>query len=537
MALLYDQYGREIRPEKRPSLDRVAVALLRDRWSSYPSSGLTAEQLSAIFKEADNGDVLRQSELFEEMEEKDAHLFSVLQTRKNGVLGLDWKVMPYSSEAPDQKAADFVAEVLDALDTEDLFLDLLDAIGKGFAGEELLWDIDSGRAVVRGVEWVPAQRFTYWSGSELLQAPRVRVEENWMSGVALPPWKFVLHRYKARSGHPNRAGILRTCAWMFLFKNYSLKDWMAFCEIYGMPLRLGYYDDATTPEDKDALVKAVVNLGSDAAGIISKSTEIDFVEAQKFGSVNVYEGLAKFADAQVSKAILGHTASSDATPGKLGSDKQAGDVRQDLKEADCTALARTLRRDLIFPLVGFNWGWEVAVARLPWIKFDYEPAEDQERLSKVYATLIGVGQPVAQEHISERFGIPMPQEGETPVAPPIRETQGAASTPMKHWARGVAAYRQPRPDPPDHDDSGLAEAEELADTLTDAAWERVMVPLLEPLHRMAMKAGSLDEFRRGVNDLAEGLAHAEGLGSPTQLTERAMAAAMQWGWIRAEELS
>ncbi len=49
--------------------------------SSYPSQGLTPERLAAIFREADAGDVRRQAELFEEMEEKDAHLGSVLQTR------------------------------------------------------------------------------------------------------------------------------------------------------------------------------------------------------------------------------------------------------------------------------------------------------------------------------------------------------------------------------------------------------------------------------------------------------------------------
>ncbi|CAH8712517.1 DUF935 domain-containing protein, partial [Paenibacillus melissococcoides] len=38
-------------------------------------------RLAQIFREADAGDVLRQMELFEEMEEKDPHLFSQLQTR------------------------------------------------------------------------------------------------------------------------------------------------------------------------------------------------------------------------------------------------------------------------------------------------------------------------------------------------------------------------------------------------------------------------------------------------------------------------
>lgn len=69
----------------RPESREVAAAQVTDKYSEYPSDGLTPVRLAEIFKEADAGDVLRQAELFEEMEEKDPHLFSQLQTRKNAV--------------------------------------------------------------------------------------------------------------------------------------------------------------------------------------------------------------------------------------------------------------------------------------------------------------------------------------------------------------------------------------------------------------------------------------------------------------------
>src|SRR5574340_847547 len=78
---LYDQFGKEILTNK-PILREVASQTVRDRYSSYPSQGLTAERLAAILKEADQGYILRQAELCEEMEEKDTHLGSVLQTRR-----------------------------------------------------------------------------------------------------------------------------------------------------------------------------------------------------------------------------------------------------------------------------------------------------------------------------------------------------------------------------------------------------------------------------------------------------------------------
>jgi len=35
---------------------------------------------------------------------------------------------------------------------------------------------------------------------------------------------------------------MRVCAWMYLFKNYAVKDWIGFPEVYGMPLRVGKYE-------------------------------------------------------------------------------------------------------------------------------------------------------------------------------------------------------------------------------------------------------------------------------------------------------
>ncbi|GAA6442972.1 hypothetical protein K170097C1_13630 [Hungatella effluvii] len=52
---------------RRPDFNEVAVAQIQDKYSSYPSNGLTPERLANIFKEADAGDIMRQAELFEEM--------------------------------------------------------------------------------------------------------------------------------------------------------------------------------------------------------------------------------------------------------------------------------------------------------------------------------------------------------------------------------------------------------------------------------------------------------------------------------------
>ena len=113
--------------QRRPETREVAAAQVTDKYSEYPSDGLTPVRLAEIFKEADAGDVLRQAELFEEMEEKDPHLFSQLQTRKNAVTGLDYEIIPFDSDDPrDKEIAEFVEAQLGGIEGfEDIMLDLL----------------------------------------------------------------------------------------------------------------------------------------------------------------------------------------------------------------------------------------------------------------------------------------------------------------------------------------------------------------------------------------------------------------------------
>lgn len=357
------------------------------------------------------------------MEEKDTHLYSELQTRKNAVLSYDYEVTPYSGSAEDKKIAESIGEVLYNLPgLEDSMIDLLDAIGKGYSMAEMIWNTDGRYAVINDLRWIHAKRAVFYENTAapwqpMRKVPFVTTEAQPIYGEEMPPFKLVYHRYKARSGYDTRAGILRVCAWMYLFKNYSIKDWVAFAEVFGMPLRIGKYDSGANKDDKDSLVAAIQSLGTDAAGIISKNTEIEFVETMKnVGTQNIFEALVNFCDRQISKAILGQTLTTQEGPSGSYSLGQVHNlVRQDLIRGDSEALSKTIRFQIIRPLVGYNFGWDKP---LPWFKIMYEPSEDLKALSEVYKNLHSMGQLIAEEHVSERFKIPLPREGETPLPPP-----------------------------------------------------------------------------------------------------------------------
>ncbi len=154
--MILDQFGRPVPPLKRPETREIAAVSLQDRWSGYPSAGLTPQRLTWILRAADAGDLYDQAELFEEMEEKDAHLASVLQTRKLAVTGLEWRLDPASEDPGDQEVADFCREALEALKLKSALLHLLDAVGKGFAACEIIWRVSGNRVVVDRLAPIPA---------------------------------------------------------------------------------------------------------------------------------------------------------------------------------------------------------------------------------------------------------------------------------------------------------------------------------------------------------------------------------------------
>lgn len=421
---LYDQFGKEILTNK-PILREVASQTVRDRYSSYPSHGLTAERLAAILKEADQGYVVRQAELFEEMEEKDAHLGSVLQTRRRAVTGLEWEIQPATDSAEDKMIADKAREMLSYCEAFDnLLFDLTDAIGKGFTVLELFWAFSEGQYWLDYANWIHQKRFTF-SGpqqtingltmSPLLETPRLLTDEQPIYGENLLPNKFVFHRHKTRSGSTARAGIIRPCTYLYLFLNYDIKDWLVFNELFSVPMRVGKYKSGSSPNDIEVLKQAVMNLGVDAAAVISESTLIEIVESAQRGNVTVFKDFAEFLQRSMTKVVLGHAGSADSTPGKLGSEDQAGELRQDLLESDAKPISRTVRLQVLGPWKTYNFGPQ---ANVPKFKLLAEKGEDLKAKAETYQVLITAGfDQVPVSHIHEEFGIPKPQNGEPTVKP------------------------------------------------------------------------------------------------------------------------
>ncbi|MDX8401590.1 MAG: DUF935 domain-containing protein, partial [Mariprofundaceae bacterium] len=440
MTVLYDAQGRKVdigslrREESAPSIRSV-----RQPISGHPSEGLTPHRLANILRLADDGDPYAQCELFEDIEEKDAHLSSVLGMRRRAVAALEIRIeAPEGANAREKKAAELARELIAAIpNLPEKTLDILDAIGKGYSVSEIIWEIHGQEAVVADLRWRDPKHFLF--DMDTLSEIRLRDTEH-VDGRPLTPFKYVAHIHKAKAGLPVRGGILRPCAWMYLFKNYDIKDWVTFAEVYGQPLRVGKYPATASEQEKDILLRAVANLGTDASAIIPQEMLIEFVEAGgKSGSIDLYERLARWCDEQMSKAVLGQTSSSDAMSHGLGSGQANlhAEVREDLIESDARQLAATLSRDLVRPIVTLNMG---PVDRWPEVHIVIEEAEDLGQLAENVERLANIGLPVPKSWLYDKFGIPEPKPGDDVLT--------AAPAPMVAANAQESAQAADRADPP-----------------------------------------------------------------------------------------
>lgn len=406
MAIL-DAQGKPITVTK-PPVRSLATVAIRDKWGTYPANGLTPQRLAHILREADQGDLSQQAELFSQMEQRLPHLASVLQTRKLAISGLEWKFEPFSEDAKDTEIAERFTAMWEELDTDELLLDMMDAVSKGASFVALSWAVKDGGFVVNSTEPIDQKNWRYDLDDKLFRL----ITEEQPQGL-LPTFGQVLeHRYRARSGSPTQAGVMRTCAYYYLFSTVAVKDWLVFSEVYGQPVRIGKYDPSTSKEEREALELAVAMIGSDAAGVISRDTEIELLEAAKNSSVEVYKLLIEMCEAGISKAVLGQTlTSSEGQHGTQALGNVHEEVRQDLLKADARAVSKTLRMQLVRPWIIFNYGAEYA-DRAPKPAPQISDPEDLEATGRVVFSLSSAGLPIPHSWLREKFGIPEPKGNE-----------------------------------------------------------------------------------------------------------------------------
>ena len=401
---LFDAYGRMVdssilaRETAGPSLTGI-----RQPFAGHPAQGLNPARLAAILRAAEDGDATQYLELAEEMEEKDLHYAGVLGTRKRAVAGLELTVEAASDEARDVAVADLIRDFLNRDELRDELFNILDAIAKGYSVTEIIWDTSE-------FPWLPRRLIhrdpRFFEFDRLGENLLLKTENG---PKPLSAYKYIIHRCQAKSGLAIRGGLARAVAWMYLFKNFDIKSWVQFLEIFGLPLRLGKYGPGATENDKQTLLNAVRHIANDAAAIIPDSMLIEFVASAAPGGKGTdnFFIFADYLDKQVSKAVLGQTGTTD-TGQYVGTSDAHREVRDDIETADAIQLAATLNRDLVQPIVTLNFG---EMKLYPRLRIAREKRADLASLISNLAALVPMGLEVEMSVIRDKLGLPDPPPG------------------------------------------------------------------------------------------------------------------------------
>ncbi|SBW09188.1 conserved hypothetical protein [uncultured Alphaproteobacteria bacterium] len=474
-------------PMRREDLSREiaapALAGVRTIWTDSVASGLTPERLADLLNRAAEGDPRDYLVLAEEMEEREAHYGSVLGTRKRALSALVPAVEAASDDPRDVALADEVRDLARDPQFPDMLDDLLDALGKGYSVAEIIWN-------TRRTPWKPERyehRDPRWFSFDRESGRRLLLlDDQAPMGMPLAPYRFITHVPRLKSGLPIRGGLARLVAWSFMFKGYAVKDWMAFIEVFGLPLRIGKYGQSASEDDIDTLVRAVTNIGTDAAAVIPESMAIEFKDtAAGKGGHEVFKAMAEWIDEQVSKAVLGQTMTADNGSSQSQAEVH-NEVRHDILRSDARQLAMTLNRDLVRPYIDLNHGPQ---ERYPLLTLPVLEPEDIKALVDALAKLVPLGFRVEQSVIRDKLNLPDPAADADVLVPPTAPPAAAPEAPGK--AQNREEVRDDRADPLDDiERTGLED------------WEEQLAPVVDPVRALISSAASYEEAIAGLADLA-----------------------------------
>lgn len=468
-------------------------------WAEHPSRGLTPQRLHRILEEAEQGDLVAQADLFSDMEEKDGHIMSEMSKRKRAILTLEWEIHePKNASAEEKRDTALIRELMSELPAfDDLLLDCMDAVGHGFSSIEVQWHRVGQYWLQRAFEHRPQR----WFKTLAHDGNALRLRDGSAHGQQLWPLGWVVHQHKARSGYLTRAGLHRTLAWPYLFKNYAVRDLAEFLEIYGLPLRVGKYPAGTTEREKATLLAAVAGIGHNAAGIIPDSMLIEFQNAAQ-GTHEPFESMMAWCERTESKVILGGTLTSQAD-GKTSTHALGNvhnEVRHDLTVSDARQLEATIKRYVIGPMRSLNIAG-AADRRAPTFRFDTRRFEDLRTLSQALPPLVDVGMQIPMDWAHERANIPKPEQGQAVLVrqPGTRATQTPfeAADPTATQEVSLAALSQAGGRVPAAGNANVAQASRLA---TQAA--PVMDDWIGQVRALVGRAQDLQEVRDGLLGLA-----------------------------------
>jgi phage gp29-like protein len=297
-----------------------------------------------------------------------------------------------------------------------------------------------------------------------------------------------------------------------LFKRNGIKFWLIFTEKFAQPTVVGKFPGSANRAEQDKLLSAVRAVTADAGLIIPDGMLIELLEAARTGTSD-YVTLHDRMDAAINKVMLGHSASADATPGRLGGEDLAGEVRDDIIKADADRVCGSFNVGPARWLTFWNFGENVPPPKV-WRRVQPEP--DLKAQAERDQILYNIGFEPTDGYIKETYGDGFQRRADN-------TSQGDAAQP------GQGAAQPGGADPGDLSTTfaDAADAQSLIDAQgeSDPGFQDATEQLLEPVLSALAEGltpdeilGKLGDWYPQMNDAAlqeilqRGIAAADAIG-------------------------
>lgn len=409
--------NKQSRALAQPEITETAL------WAQFSRIGgnLTPSIVSDIIQQADGGNPSRLVDLTHEGRQRDGTMQTVLALRELAVSSLEWSLeLPDDAKRKDKKARDALDEHLRNCDTFPLLL--AHQVGEGnlfgYAFTEHIWKKVDGQLAPGEFRPINCRRFGYRNeDSSLLFVPEGSSTED---GIDLlqqfPVGKFVATFPRINGDSRVREGYARLLVWLFMFRNWDLRDWLQFGELAWKPWRLGYYQRGANTEDINVLSRAMKSLTASGAALLPDVAKlmVEWPKGATAGIQSTHRELAEWLGQEMARTVVHGTLTVDA--GSRGA-RSLGDVHNDMRlsarQFDGVNAGGFVTRYVCAPFVQYNYGPNTIVPRLA---LRWQQGMDIEALAKAVSLLAGRID-IPQSWVRRQGGIAEPKPGEQLALP------------------------------------------------------------------------------------------------------------------------
>lgn len=454
----------------RPKLGQVLAATGDGRDITKPFTGALERPEDSVLATRGSGDLKIYEQVLSDEEVK-----SAFTQRQDAVISREIRVEAGGESPLDIAAADAMRNQIEALGFDRITRLMHYGVFYGYAVAELIYSVRDSLLWVDEVKVRNRRRFRFAPGGGL----RLLTRSNMHTGEPCPPpyfWTFCTGA--DHDDEPYGLGLAHWLYWPTLFKRNDIKFWLIFLDKFGMPTALGRYEEGATDDQKKELLQLIQAIQTDSGIVMPRGLDIELLAAGRSGAAD-YESMYNAMNNAIRRVIVGQTASSGGTPGKLGNEQLQADVLLSIAKSDADVICESWNRGPGAWLTEFNFPG-AAVPRVYRVFEDAEDLSDRAKRDKAISETTGFRPTLAT--VQETYG------GEWEPAP-RPDNPAPASTPPVELAEHTHTP-----------DAARLMSGQLNDTLQPAltAW-------ITQIETLVQNAATLEDIRDGLDALAPAL--------------------------------